>query len=52
MRNRKRFLTCLLAAAMVMTSVSPAAVMAETNPVSAESSVENSDIGGVTTRIV
>ena len=46
MRSTKRFLPCLLAAAMVMTSISPAAVMADPNPTVAESSVENSDIGG------
>ena len=46
MRNTKRFLPCLLAAAMVMTSISPAAVMADPNPTVEESSVENSDIEG------
>ena len=46
MRSTKRFLPCLLAAAMVMTSISPAAVMADPKPAAAEESVENSDIGG------
>ena len=52
MRSTKRFLPCLLAAAMVMTSISPAAVMADPKPAAAEESVENSDIGGVTARII
>ena len=52
MRNTKRFLPCLLAAAMGMTSISPAAVMADPNPTAAESSVKNSDIGGVTPGVV
>ena len=45
MRNTKRFLPCLLAAAMVVTSITPAAVMAAPDAVSAEAQAEDSGSG-------